>query len=133
MRRTGTPELIVLSLVALLVTTSWTFASAVAAQQEQPLTGMDQTVNKNLAEDAGLPARSPYINTEANREIWNLILLVGGAICGFVIGRRWDRIFGRKVHSQKHFSFRDNQEGQDHVGTSSASTRGGGSRFRRES
>jgi hypothetical protein len=66
-----------------------------AQQQEPPFPGMDQAVNRNLAEDAGLPARDPYINTEAMGELWNLILLAAGGTCGFIIGRRWDQIFGR--------------------------------------
>jgi hypothetical protein len=66
-----------------------------AQQQERPFSGMDQAVNRNLAEDAGLPARDPYINTEAMGDLWNLILLAAGGTCGFIIGRRWDQIFGR--------------------------------------
>ena len=57
--------------------------------------GMDQSVNVALAEKAGAPARKPYINVEEWGDLWNLILLLGGGVCGFVIGRRWDHVWGK--------------------------------------
>jgi hypothetical protein len=57
--------------------------------------GMDQSVNVGLAEKAGIPAREPFINVEQWGELWNLLLLLGGGACGFVIGRRWDQLWGR--------------------------------------
>ncbi len=58
--------------------------------------GMDQSINVDLAEKAGVPARKPYINVEEWGDLWNLILLFGGGACGFVIGRYWDHIWGRR-------------------------------------
>jgi len=57
--------------------------------------GMDQSVNVDLAEKAGVPARKPYINVEEWGDLWNLLLLLGGGVCGFVIGRRWDHVWGK--------------------------------------
>jgi hypothetical protein len=57
--------------------------------------GMDQSVNVDLAAKAGTPARKPYINVEEWGDLWNLILLLGGGVCGFVIGRSWDHIWGK--------------------------------------
>lgn len=57
---------------------------------------MDQAVNVDLAEKAGVPARKPYINVEEWGDLWNLILLLSGGVCGFVIGRHWDHIWGRR-------------------------------------
>ena len=57
--------------------------------------GMDQSVNVGLAEQAGAPARKPYINVEEWGDLWNLMLLLGGGVCGFVIGRRWDHVWGK--------------------------------------
>jgi hypothetical protein len=57
--------------------------------------GMDQSVNVGLAEKAGIPAREPFINVEQWGELWNLLLLLGGGACGFVIGRRWDQLWSR--------------------------------------
>ena len=57
--------------------------------------GMDQSVNVDLAAKAGAPARKPYINVEEWGDLWNLILLLGGAVCGFVIGRLWDHVWGK--------------------------------------
>jgi hypothetical protein len=57
--------------------------------------GMDDSVNVDLAKKAGVPARKPYINVEEWGDLWNLILLFGGGICGFVLGRYWDHIWGK--------------------------------------
>lgn len=58
--------------------------------------GMDKAVNEKLAAAAGRPARDPYINTEAMGDLWNLLLLSAGGICGFVIGRWWHLIWGNR-------------------------------------
>jgi hypothetical protein len=56
---------------------------------------MDESVNESLAEQAGAPARAPYIDVESLGDLWNLILLLGGGVCGFVIGRSWNHLWGR--------------------------------------
>lgn len=58
--------------------------------------GMDQAVNVDLAEKAGIPERRPYLDVEEWGDLWNLILLFGGGACGFVIGRHWDQIWGKR-------------------------------------
>jgi hypothetical protein len=73
-----------------------TDAPSTSANGPARFPGMDQAVNVDLAEKAGIPARRPYINVEAWGDLWNLILLLGGGICGFVIGRYWDHIWGRR-------------------------------------
>ena len=55
---------------------------------------MDESVNEALAEAAGVPSRDPFINTEAMGELWNLLLLAAGGICGFILGRYWDHLWG---------------------------------------
>jgi hypothetical protein len=57
--------------------------------------GIDQSVNVDLADKAGIPARKPYINVEEWGDLWNLMLLLGGGVCGFVVGRYWDQIWGK--------------------------------------
>ena len=73
--------------------------SPAAASQTQDraarFPGMDQSVNVDLAAKAGAPARKPYINVEEWGDLWNFILLLGGAVSGFVVGRHWDQIWGR--------------------------------------
>jgi hypothetical protein len=64
--------------------------------QERRFSGMDEAVNVDLAERAGAPVRKPYLDVESLGELWNLILLSGGAVCGFVVGRYWDQIWGRR-------------------------------------
>jgi hypothetical protein len=56
---------------------------------------MDQSVNVDLADKAGIPARRPYVNVEEWGDLWNLMLLLGGGVCGFVVGRYWDQIWGK--------------------------------------
>jgi hypothetical protein len=70
---------------------------ATPSPQNRPVRfpGMDQSVNVDLAGKAGIPARKPYINVEEWGDLWNLILLLGGGVCGFVVGRRWDQIWGK--------------------------------------
>lgn len=58
-------------------------------------TGMDEKVNEAMAEAAGAKPRDPYFNLEDKGDIWNAILLAGGGIAGFIIGRSWHLLFGR--------------------------------------
>ena len=64
-------------------------------EESSSFAGMDEVVNERLAEAAGRAARDPYINTEAMGDLWNLLLLSAGGICGFVIGRWWDLLWGK--------------------------------------
>ncbi len=58
-------------------------------QQDTAFKGMDEIVNEGLAEQAGVPSRDPFINIEAMGELWNLLLLLGGGVCGFILGRQY--------------------------------------------
>lgn len=69
--------------------------SAQAPAGQPGVAGMDEAVNERLAEEAGLPSRNPYIDLESMGELWNLVLLLAGGICGFLLGRHWDQIWGR--------------------------------------
>jgi hypothetical protein len=73
-----------------------TDAPSTSVNRPGRFSGMDDSVNVDLAKKAGVPARKPYINVEEWGDLWNLILLLGGGICGFVIGRYWDHIWGRR-------------------------------------
>lgn len=59
------------------------------------IAGMDEAVNEKLAKDGGKPPRDPYINLEALGDVWNMILLLGGGICGFILGVGWNKMFGK--------------------------------------
>lgn len=67
-----------------------------AAAEQAIVRGLDETVNEGLALEAGAPVRPPYLDLEALGEVWNLILLGAGGVAGFIIGRSWDQIWGRK-------------------------------------
>lgn len=58
-------------------------------------TGMDQKVNEAIAEAAGARPHAPYINLEERGDVWNAMLLAGGGVAGFIIGRNWHLLFGR--------------------------------------
>jgi len=70
-----------------------------AATAGKSFTGMDEAVNEAIAAKAGAPARAPYINLEKMGDVWNFVLLLGGAIAGFIVGRNWDQLFGKRKGS----------------------------------
>ncbi len=57
--------------------------------------GMDEKVNEAMAESAGAAAHDPFINLEDKGDVWNAMLLAGGGLAGFIIGRSWHLLFGR--------------------------------------
>lgn len=67
---------------------------------EKSFTGMDEAVNENLAENAGLKPKDPLINIESMGDSWNALLLIAGGFCGFVIGRWW-HLIAKRVPSNK--------------------------------
>ena len=66
------------------------------AVEEPAFPGLDESVNEALAEEAGVPSRDPLINVEAMGELWTLLLLAAGGVCGFILGRYWDQLWGRR-------------------------------------
>ena len=71
-------------------------SSVELSQPAGNFSGMDEAVNEKLAEAAGRPAKDPYINTEEMGDLWNLLLLSAGGICGFIVGRWWHLVWGTK-------------------------------------
>jgi len=70
------------------------------ASSTPAMNGMDEAVNERMAEAAGLPARSPFLDLESMGEVWNTLLLLAGGVCGFILGRRWDHLWGSRKTSQ---------------------------------
>lgn len=77
-------------------------SAATATEESNPkggkpkaYTGMDEKVNEAMAEAAGAKSRDPYINLEEKGDVWNAMLLAGGGLAGFIIGRGWHLLFGR--------------------------------------
>ncbi len=91
---------VIISLVTLMViSTSNTFANDAPNNHSEEVTeiiGMDEAINEMHAENAGKEARTPYIDTESLGDLWNTIMLLAGAICGFVVGKNWDLLFKKK-------------------------------------
>ena len=72
-------------------------AQEVLASKATPgYTGMDEAVNEHMSELAGIKAREPYINLESQGDVWNAMLLLGGGISGFILGRWWHLLFSDK-------------------------------------
>lgn len=69
---------------------------ALAAAQAAPtgFSGMDEVVNEAVAEAGGAPPREPFINLETKGDLWNMLLLLGGGLAGFLLGRHWHHLFG---------------------------------------
>ncbi len=76
----------------------WAQGTAHAETSQPAYSGMDEAVNDHFAEAAGRPARDPYINTEAMGDLWNLLLLGAGAVCGYIVGRNRDLLWGTRKH-----------------------------------
>lgn len=70
--------------------------------EKKTIIGMDEAVNEGMAISAGLPPRDPYINLEALGDVWNAVMLLGGAICGFIFGRYWHLISGGEKKNEQH-------------------------------
>ncbi|RKZ51373.1 MAG: energy-coupling factor ABC transporter permease [Candidatus Parabeggiatoa sp. nov. 3] len=68
-------------------------------EEESGMAGMDEAVNEAMAEAAGLAARDPYINLESMGDVWNAVMLLAGAICGFIFGRYWHMLVGEDKKS----------------------------------
>jgi cobalt/nickel transport system permease protein len=66
------------------------------AAKAAAFSGMDETVNEAMAASGGAPAREPFLDLEKSGDLWNFVLLSGGAIAGFVVGRNWHHLFGSK-------------------------------------
>lgn len=71
-------------------------ASVEQAQPAANFSGMDEAVNEKMAEAAGRPPRDPFIDTESMGDVWNMLLLSAGGVCGFIVGRWWHLIWGKK-------------------------------------
>ncbi|WP_022668120.1 energy-coupling factor ABC transporter permease [Desulfospira joergensenii] len=66
-------------------------------QPQNPFSGIDESVNETLAEKAGIIPKDPYIDIEAMGDLWNALLLTAGGICGFILGRWWHLIGGKRI------------------------------------
>jgi cobalt/nickel transport system permease protein len=58
--------------------------------------GMDETVNEKMAQNAGRATRDPYIDTEKMGDLWNLLLLSAGGVCGYIVGKYGHLLWGPK-------------------------------------
>ncbi len=67
-----------------------------ASEPTSGYTGMDEAVNEEMSKKAGLRVREPYINLESQGDVWNAMLLLGGGISGFILGRWWHLLFSDK-------------------------------------
>lgn len=90
----GSSDRIPIALFLVAILSAVLLATALPASADN-FAGMDEAVNEKMAEGAGAAPRAPYINTEEMGDLWNALLLLAGGVCGFVVGRRWDMLFGK--------------------------------------
>jgi cobalt/nickel transport system permease protein len=64
-----------------------------ASESKSGFIGMDEAVNKHMSKAAGIQVREPYIDLESKGDAWNALLLLGGGISGFILGRYWHLLF----------------------------------------
>ena len=62
--------------------------------------GVDETVVKKVAADAGHPAREPYINTDQG-DLLLFLFLLAGAVGGFIIGYTFRGLFPPRKRAEK--------------------------------
>ncbi len=55
--------------------------------------GVDENVVERIAEEAGRPAREPFINTDQG-DILLFVFLTAGAVGGFIGGYQYRKLFG---------------------------------------
>jgi cobalt/nickel transport system permease protein len=71
---------------------TYNYSQTQVTKTSDSYSGMDESVNERLAEDAGLEPKTPLIDTESMGDLWNGLLLLAGGICGFILGRWWHLI-----------------------------------------
>ena len=77
-------------------------SSAVSAQSTWE--GVDKTVVEKMAEQAGHPARKPYLNTDQG-DLLLFLFLLAGAVGGFIAGYSFRSLFPpSKTDNQHHAS-----------------------------
>ena len=93
-----------LLLLYLLVAAGFLLLLPLAAPAaEKKWSGVDETVVEKFAEQAGHPARKPYINTDQG-DILLFMFLLAGTIGGFIAGYYFRSLFPPKPKSQKESS-----------------------------
>jgi hypothetical protein len=77
---------------------SWALPAAapVAATAAAESFGALDDMTDGMADKAGSPSRDPYINLEKYPDIWSSMLMLAGLAVGFVLGRWWHLLFGKR-------------------------------------
>jgi ABC-type cobalt transport system substrate-binding protein len=83
--------------VLLLALGSW----LALRQMEGQWPGVDESVVEKVAEEAGRPARDPYINTDQG-DMLLFVFTVAGACGGFVAGYYFRELFSMKEDNPGH-------------------------------
>jgi cobalt/nickel transport system permease protein/cobalt/nickel transport protein len=78
---------------SILVVIGVIVAGSARAGEQWP--GVDEAVVKKFAEEAGRPAREPYINT-GEGDLQLFCFLVAGIIGGFIVGYQYRALFPPK-------------------------------------
>jgi cobalt/nickel transport system permease protein len=72
-------------------------APAAAQPAPAPTYSALDDLTDGMAAKAGTPTKDPLINLEKYHDIWSSLMMFAGLVVGFIIGRRWDMLFGKPV------------------------------------
>lgn len=94
---------LVVALLLALTMTAWsvkTYAAPPAAAQKSTATsegfGALDDLTDGLAAKAGTPSKAPLIDLEKYPDIWSSMMMLAGLAVGFVLGRWWHTLFGKR-------------------------------------
>ncbi len=71
------------------------------AESDNKWPGVDDAVVKKFAEDAGRPAREPFLNF-GKGDVQLFLFLIAGAVGGFVLGYYYRDLFAPKANKVKN-------------------------------
>lgn len=89
-------------LMAAIVSAALTYAPLTAQAGGAKWAGVDETVVEKFAEEAGRPAREPFINTDQG-DLLLFVFLLAGVAGGFTMGVYYRQLFpgGRDEQREK--------------------------------
>ncbi len=85
------------ALLALILTLG---GLTISAQADRPWVGVDESVVERFAEEAGRPARDPFINTDQG-DLLLFAFLLAGAAGGLLAGYHFREVFPPKSNARE--------------------------------
>lgn len=89
-----------IALMSAIVFAALAYAPPVAQAGESKWAGVDETVVEKVAEEAGRPAREPFINTDQG-DLLLFVFLLAGVAGGFTMGVYYRQLFPSRDEKQQ--------------------------------